>query len=89
MEIMEYDRFVEIFDDTETVRGQGDTTFLGLSIISKYSKEVIGAAEHDKIYSEEVEVLIEKGITEDEVRRIASLPGWHYDEEYQCLAAFV
>jgi len=86
---MDIDKIEEIFDKAVTVRGQGDSNLIALIIIGKYSNNVIGAAEHDKIYSEDVEVLIEKGITEDEIRTIASLPGWHYDDEYQCLATFV
>jgi len=86
---MDLDRVEQIFLETEIVRTSGDRTFRGLEIINKYTNNVIGAAEHDKIYSEDVDVLIEKGITEAEMIEIASLPGWHYDDEYQCLACFV
>ena len=86
---MDIDKIEEIFDKTPVVRGQGDSNLIGLTIISKYCNNVIVDTNHHVVFSEDVHVLIEKGITEDDIRSIASLPGWHYNDEYQCLAILV
>jgi hypothetical protein len=86
-----YERFEEIFNTTDS-KWTGDNTFAGLLIISKYidfkTKTIIEAAEHDIIYSSEINDLIEAGITEEDVISLAKL-NWSFNKEYDCLSCFV
>jgi len=83
---MTRERFEEIFETVES-DWEGDNAFKGCVIIAKYTDEIIGAAEHDVIYSEEIDALIEAGITEEDVAALAKL-NWHIGE-YGCLECFV
>jgi len=82
---MTQDRFEEIFDETES-KWDGDNAYQGLQIIAKYTDKLIQGADHDKIYSEEIETLIEKGITEEDVIALRKL-NWMEEDGY--LACFV
>ena len=83
---MTYEKFEEIFEITEP-EWECDNAYKGLQIISKYTSNLIQGAEHDKIYSEDIEVLIEKGITEEDVFKLRKLNWMIEDEQY--LACFV
>lgn len=78
--------FDKIFEDTDS-KWEGDNAFKGLQILSKYTDNLIQGADHDIIYSEDVDVLIEKGIVESDVIELAKL-NWTISE-YEYLACFV
>ena len=86
---MERTEFEKIFQETET-GWTGDNAFQGLEIIKKYfpDKRVISGSGHDKIYSVDIDELIESGITEEETIRLRKL-NWMIDNENECLACFV
>jgi hypothetical protein len=83
---MTREEFEEIITSTKS-KWQGDNAYLGLNIISKYTDNMIHAAEHDIIYSEDVDKLIEAGITKEDVEALGRLNWMVYD--YDCLACFV
>lgn len=66
---------------------EGDNAYQGLTIISKYTDVLIQGAIKDVIYSEDIEVLIEKGITEEDVKELRRL-NWHIEDQTY-LACFV
>ena len=81
LEIMDED----LFDHRNNIKE--DQNLLGFQIMAKYTDKVIEGADHDIIYGPDIDVLIENGITEDEVRKLNEL-GFHiYDESY--LATYV
>jgi hypothetical protein len=80
----------EIFDsvDSEWV---GDNAMQGLIIIGKYfsaDETIICAAEHDEIYSFDVDKILAAGLTDDDAMKLAKL-NWMIDDENGCLACFV
>lgn len=82
---MTRDKFDKIFKETES-NWDGDNCYKGLQIIAKYTNNVVQAATHDEVWSENVENLIDAGITEEDVKALALL-NWMIDEE--SLACFV
>ena len=86
---MNREQFEEIFDNTKS-KWDGDNAFQGLLILRKYIKyhDVICGAEHDEIYSVDVDEILEAGITEEDATDLAKL-NWHIDSECHCLACFV
>jgi len=72
---MTKEEVLELFSADEfTERIEGDNTLEGLNILSKYTKQdVIAAAEHDIIYSADVDDVLEAGITDDELKRLRAL----------------
>lgn len=83
---MTKERFIEIFENTDS-EWEGDNCFQGLQIIAKYTDHIVNGAGHDEIWSEEVDILIEKGITEEDILALAKLNWWIEDNTY--LACFV
>jgi len=83
---MTEERFEEIFEETES-KWDGDNTYQGLQIIAKYTDNVIQGAGHDIIFSEDIETLIENGITEEDVIALRKL-NWMI-EDCTHLACFV
>lgn len=79
----------KIFDDTESElqKIDGDNAFMGLQILSKYTKNLIQGAEHDIIYSISIEDAIELNITDEDLIQLAKL-NWMIHEEND-LACFV
>lgn len=75
----------QIFDDVRS-KWEGDNAFQGLQILSKYTDNLIQGAGHDKIYSVELDEIIELGITKEDITKL-SLLNWMIDED--CLACFV
>lgn len=89
--VLTQERIREIFNEQEDkpyVRSNEDRMLPGLVILSKYTKDVIQAAEHDIIYSMDIEDAIERGITEEEVIKLAE-SNWMVDEDNGCFAHFV
>tara|TARA_R110000851_G_scaffold50092_1_gene119995 strand:- start:1867 stop:2502 length:636 start_codon:yes stop_codon:yes gene_type:complete len=71
---MTYERFKELFDETESEsESDGDNAFQGLQIISKYTTNLVQGAAHNVIYTEDVEDLIKAKITEEDVIKLAKL----------------
>jgi len=69
---MTRERFEEIFEKTDTDfkkhKKLGDHTLAGLNIISKYIPNyVICGADHDILYSVNIDELIKAGIVEEDV----------------------
>jgi len=85
---MTIEEFEEIFENTESELSKidGDNCFLGLQILSKYTKNLIHGAEHDRIFSESIERLIDASITKEDVISLAKL-NWSIEDE--CLYCFV
>jgi len=88
---MTEERLREIFEeDSFTSNLKGDKALQGLNILAKYfpGKTVLGAAEHDIIYSCDVNEIIAAGITEEDALELKRL-NWILDTEVDCLACFV
>lgn len=83
---MNIERLEQIFEETKS-EWKGDNAFQGLVILSKYTDDLIGAAEHDIIYSVDVDEIIEN-LTEDDAIKLAQL-NWMIDSENNCFACFV
>jgi hypothetical protein len=69
----------------------GDNAFQGLQILRKYVPEdrnVLEAAEHDIIYSVDVDKILEYGITEEDAKELRRL-NWMIDGDSDSLACFV
>lgn len=70
------ERFKEIFEGDSKLDA-GDNAFAGLQIIAKYinpkEKELICGADHDVIYSVDVDDLIDAGITEEDAIALRTL----------------
>lgn len=81
------ERFLELQESTKS-SWDGDNTYQGAQIIAKYTTNIFQAAGHDIIYSEDVDVLIEAGITEEDAKDLFKL-NWGIDKEYGCLYCFV
>ena len=79
----------KIFDETESElhKIDGDNAFMGLEILSKYTKNLIKGAGHDIIYSIDIEEVIELNITDEDLIQLAKL-NWMIHEENE-LACFV
>jgi hypothetical protein len=77
----------KIFDDTESElqKIDGDNAFMGLQILSKYTKNLIQGAEHDIIYSISIEDAIELNITDEDLIQLAKLNWMIYEEnDFAC-----
>ena len=81
---MTIERLEEIFEKIES-NWDGDNAFQGLQILSKYTKNLIQAAEHDIIYSCSIDDIIDE-LTEQDATDLAKL-NWHID--YGNFACFV
>jgi len=84
--ILTVDEIIQIFEK-DSGKWEGDNCFKGLQIISKYTKNIIQGADHDIIYSEDIEILIEHGMTKKEFVQLRKL-NWHI-EDGTYLACFV
>ncbi len=84
---MTRERLEQLFDTTQSTRG-GDGAFKGLTILAQYfdvnKTDIIVAAEHDEIYSVDVDDLLKSGISELDVQSLAE-NGWGIDTELDCL----
>jgi hypothetical protein len=84
---MTSEQFQEIFDSTQS-EWEGDNAFQGLLIIAKYidpaKTDIIIGAEHDEIFSVDIDKLIDAGITEEDVLALAKLNWGHQDGYLMC-----
>jgi hypothetical protein len=73
-----------IFENTESELNKvdGDNAFLGLQILSKYRKKcLVEGADHDIIYSMNIEDAIELNITDEDCTELARLNWMIYEGE--------
>ena len=84
---MTEEKFIEIMEESDSGKWEGDNAFQGLQILSKYTDNLIQGAEHDKIFSADIDTLIEKGITEEDIKELRRL-NWRV-EDSTYLACFV
>lgn len=84
------EQFIEILqrDGNTVFEEKVDKTLEGLKIISKYTDDVIQGADHDVIYSEEIMVLIDAGITVAEVEQLNTF-GWFASDDETYLETYV
>ena len=83
---MERERLEQIIENTESEYTKGiDNAYMGLAILAKYSPYVLQAAEHDIIYSIDVDKIINT-ITEEDAVQLAKY-GWLIVDD--CFAHFV
>ena len=76
-------------DDAETNIPEGCNAVIGLKIIQKYLPlNGIEAADHDIIYSVDVDKIVEAGITEEDAKRLREI-NWMIDSEADTLACYV
>ena len=84
---MTEERLEEIFEETDS-KWEGDNAFQGLQILAKYTNEdVICGAEHDIIYSVDIDKVIDD-LTEEDAIKLAKL-NWIIEDEFGCFACFV
>lgn len=85
---MEREELEKIFEDTES-KWDGDNAFQGLIIIRKYfpDKDIICGADHDIIYSVDVDDMLEAGLSEKDAIALRKLNWMLHDGD--CLACFV
>lgn len=87
---MTREKFEELMSGESDYKKYGDLCRIttGAMIVIKYlPKFGIRAAEHDIVYSAEVNKIISTSITEDEVINLREL-GWFIDEDTDSLAHF-
>ena len=85
---MERERLEQIIENTQSEYTKGiDNAYMGLSILAKYSPYVLQAAEHDIIYSVDVDKIIDK-LTEEDAFQLAKF-GWFIDGDCDSMAHFV
>lgn len=82
---MTEERFIELMEG-DSGDWEGDNAYQGLTILKKYTDNLIQGAGHDIIWSEDIDVLIERGITEEDVKELRRL-NWRVEDTY--LACFV
>lgn len=71
----------KIMDDDDIISDlEGDNIFMGLQVLSKYTNNLITHAEHDQIWSEGVEEVLEAGITSEDVKKLSGF-NWMIDED--------
>lgn len=82
---MTRERLEQIFEETKSDSNwEGDNAFRGLQILSKYTDNLIQGAEHDIIYSCDIETVIED-LSEKHAIALAKL-NWmlHDGEHFAC-----
>jgi hypothetical protein len=88
---MKREKFIEILDGESDGNWEGDNAIQGLKIIEKYidhqKTNLIQAAQHNIIWSVDVDELIEAGITEHDAEELRRLNWMVQDDEY--LACYV
>lgn len=80
--------FEELLDQDYNSDLKGDWVFEGMKILDKYlpNQNLIEGADHDIIYSVDIDELIEAGITKEDVIMLGKF-NWHTQDGY--LAHFV
>ena len=77
---------IQIFKE-DSGKWEGDNCYKGLQIIARYSDFLIEGADHDIVYSKDIEELIEAGMTRKEFKQLREI-NWHI-EDGTYLACFV
>lgn len=88
---MDIKRFEELMggDSDYTKFKEVNRVTVGLNIIAKYLPQFgIEAAEHDVIYSVDVDKLATTEITQEEVTQLREM-GWWISEEFNCLGHYI
>lgn len=77
---MKLDKAIRILsEDIDIYAQEKDSILSGLKIVAKYTpNKVVLAATKDVIHSQQLLILIDKGITEKEIRELRRL-GWMYN----------
>lgn len=83
---MTRERLYEIFEETKS-NWNGDNAFQGMQILSKYHTNLLRVAEHDIIYSVDINDVLET-ITEEDAIALSRL-NWGIDKEFDCFYCFV
>lgn len=83
---MEIERLKQIFEEADS-KWEGDNAFQGLQILSKYTTKLICGADHDVIYSVDIDDIVE-AISEEDANALAML-NWTLDSDNDCFACFV
>lgn len=90
MKKLTVDELTDILGQDSEGGWEGDNAFQGLQIIAKYinpaEEDIIQAAEHDIIYSVDLEEIIKAGLTKEDAIALRNL-GWM--EQDGGLACFV
>ena len=84
------ERFLEIMNDesTQTNFPEGDNALMGLNIIAKYlPNKGIEGADHDVIYSVDIDEIVNAGITEEDTKKLKEINWGIEDGSY--LSCFV
>jgi len=84
---MTRERLIELLGQDIPGDWEGDNAYQGLQILRKYTANLICGADHDIIYSENIDQLIKAGITENDCKELRRLNWMVNDDEY--LACFV
>ena len=85
---MKKEEFYHIFKRDNSGRWEGDNALRGLNIVAKYIPNdiVLEGADHDVIYSVDIDKLIEAGITIKDAEELREL-NWMLEDD--SLACFV
>jgi hypothetical protein len=83
---MEREELIKIFE-ADSGKWEGDNAFQGLQILSKYTSNLIQGAGHDVIWSEDIDVLLEKGLTREDAEKLREINWMIEDNTY--MACFV
>lgn len=84
---MNKEEFIKLFEG-DSGKWEGDNALQGLKIIEKYVPDKgIEGANHDIIYSVDVDELINGGITREDAKKLRCLNWMIEDDEY--MACFV
>jgi hypothetical protein len=86
---MTYEEVVEVFEEEDLkTKWEGDNTIQGLKILEKYFNPLIDSlitgANHDVLYSVDVEEAIKRGLTKEDVYALARLNWMIEDDCFQC-----
>lgn len=86
---MTKEEFKKIMTECVPIAWEGDSALKGLNIIHKYlpDKTILVAAEHDIIYSVDVDELIDAGLTDEDANELRAL-NWGISE-FDSLCCFV
>ena len=80
-----------IFENTDS-KWEGDNAWQGLSILAKYidpmETGLIQGADHDVIWSVDVDKVLEAGLNQQDAKELALL-NWHIDEDGDNFSCFV
>ena len=89
---MDKEELIKIFNETDFADSwEGDNAFQGLQIIAKYidikKEDIITGADHDIMYSVDIDKIIKLGLTIEDVKKLNRL-NWILEED-EYLACFV